>query len=424
LGLAVGEVVAFTGCRSDQTSADVGDVHAQFDVSHAANGVQAADHAGGALTAVLLESLDGDAFEPGNLTYLELLERMRTRLHQEGFSQVPQLVSSLLVELQHRFSLCTAFVPPDPSKARGPGGSSGFDATDGAIAAGGAACAAGFLAALAASPHGGPMLREATTSSGWAPYRDMDFCSGGEHQHGFSALTTWGNMYSGEEPPVTLVQAEQPLTVGGHIAEPLLSWGQAEDPPENHLASRDHASEPLVSWGQPANIHDPLENHIASRDHTSEPLLSWGQPEKIHDPSENHLASRDLASEPLVSWGQPEKIHEPVNTTPAPSSDPLLLGEGPMEAWGSSNNVSLGAEPPSSSNQLASAEPLASWGEPELEEESLGMPDGGKEGDGDDEEDDDDEDDDDDGNGIGLDDDDDVEDFDYVGDEDYDGEEL
>ena len=27
IGLAVGEVVAITGCRSDQTSADVGNVH-------------------------------------------------------------------------------------------------------------------------------------------------------------------------------------------------------------------------------------------------------------------------------------------------------------------------------------------------------------------------------------------------------------
>jgi len=377
-GLAVGEVLAFTGCRSDQTSADVGDVHAQFEVSHGASGVQAGDHAGGALTAVLLESLEGDASEPGHLTYLELLERMRTRLRQEGFSQVPQLASSLLVDLQHRFSLCTAFIPPDPSKARGTGGSSGFDAVDGAIVAGGAACAAGFLAAMAASPHGGPMLRDASASNGWAPYRDMDFCGGDEHQHGFSAMTAWGSMYSGEEPPLALVQAEQPMTAGGHVAEPLLSWGQAQDPPEEHLVSQDHASEPLVSWGQPEKIQEPWSTTL----HT------------------------DAA--PL-----------------APSSDSRLLDGGPTEACSSLTDVSLGAGPPSSINQLGSAEPLISWGEPELEKEPLGMPEGNRE----EEEEEDDDDDEDDciglDDGLGLDDDGDEEDFDDVGDEDYDdAEEL
>mmetsp|Transcript_4328 Transcript_4328/g.8629 ORF Transcript_4328/g.8629 Transcript_4328/m.8629 type:complete len:712 (-) Transcript_4328:82-2217(-) len=351
-GLAVGEVLAFTGCRSDQTSADVGDVHAQFGVSHAASGVQAGDHAGGALTAVLLESLDGDASEPGHLTYLELLERMRTRLRQEGFSQVPQLASSLLVELQHRFSLCTAFVPPDPSKARGSGGSRGFDAADGAIVAGGAACAAGFLAAMAASPHGAPMLREATTSNGWAPYRDMDFGVGDGHQQGLSAMT-WGTMYSGEEPPMAVIQAEQPLAVGGHSAEPLLSWGQAEDPTEEPLASRDHASGVLESWGQPEKIHESVNT--------------------AHMDEDPHV----------------------------PSSDPLLLGEGHMEAWGT-------AEPPSSSY----AQQQFSWGEPELEEEAVGLPRGVEEVDDDDD------------GGLGLDDED-IEDFDDVGDEGYDdAEEL
>mmetsp|Transcript_41436 Transcript_41436/g.74457 ORF Transcript_41436/g.74457 Transcript_41436/m.74457 type:complete len:387 (-) Transcript_41436:127-1287(-) len=177
-GLAVGEVVAFTGCRSDQTSADVGNIHGQFSVN---TGVNTKDHAGGALTAVFLESLlehDDPGAPP--LSYLALLERMRLRLQEEHFSQVPQLASSLLLELNQRFSLTTAFLPPDPRKQSESGGT---DAADGALLAGGAACAAGFLATLAMQPHGAQMVSHAGLGEmhgGSAPFEHHKEISG-EH---------------------------------------------------------------------------------------------------------------------------------------------------------------------------------------------------------------------------------------------------
>lgn len=124
-GLAVGEVIAFTGCRSDQTSADVGDVTAQFHIKpigSAGRGSLVLDPgrngaAGGALTAVFIESL-----QAGQHTYLELLERMRQRLAEGGFSQVPQFVSSLLVELQQPFTLDRISIPPrDKAEEAGSG---------------------------------------------------------------------------------------------------------------------------------------------------------------------------------------------------------------------------------------------------------------------------------------------------------------
>ena len=64
VGLAVGEVVAITRCRSDQTSADVGNVQAQFHVQPSRRGSMligrrrsATGAAGGALTSVFIESL-------------------------------------------------------------------------------------------------------------------------------------------------------------------------------------------------------------------------------------------------------------------------------------------------------------------------------------------------------------------------------
>ncbi|CAE7940730.1 MCA1, partial [Symbiodinium sp. KB8] len=98
-GVAVGEVVAITGCRSDQTSADVGDV-STFGLK------QVSGSAGGALTSALVEALEGQE----ELTYAELLERIRQELARKGFSQVPQFVSSLLVELKQPFKLDSIFV--------------------------------------------------------------------------------------------------------------------------------------------------------------------------------------------------------------------------------------------------------------------------------------------------------------------------
>ena len=64
VGMSVGEVVAITGCRSDQTSADVGNVQAQFHVQQSRRGSvligrrrSSIGAAGGALTSVFIESL-------------------------------------------------------------------------------------------------------------------------------------------------------------------------------------------------------------------------------------------------------------------------------------------------------------------------------------------------------------------------------
>ncbi|EOD21536.1 putative metacaspase protein, partial [Emiliania huxleyi CCMP1516] len=91
------DVIAITGCRSDQTSADVGNVDLQFDLQPTAR-----SGAGGALTSAFIEALDGREAAP---SYLELLEAIRLKLAEEGFTQVPQLASSLLVDLTSAFSM-------------------------------------------------------------------------------------------------------------------------------------------------------------------------------------------------------------------------------------------------------------------------------------------------------------------------------
>merc|ERR1712176_259524 len=93
-GLAVGEVIAFTGCRSDQTSADVGDVSQQFHLRSVGDDAQGqvvidcmratgAEGAGGALTSVFVETMQDASAR--KLTYAEVLERMRKELAQRGF---------------------------------------------------------------------------------------------------------------------------------------------------------------------------------------------------------------------------------------------------------------------------------------------------------------------------------------------------
>ena len=105
IGMTAAEVVAITGCASDQTSADVGDVHSQFDLRNTPHGgqIRYGGTAGGALTSAFLEAME----EHDDLSILELLEHLRERLAQGGFSQVPQLASSLVLNLKQQFSLTT-----------------------------------------------------------------------------------------------------------------------------------------------------------------------------------------------------------------------------------------------------------------------------------------------------------------------------
>jgi len=152
--LAVGEVVAITGCASDQTSADVGNVSAQFGLQPSARG-----NAGGALTSAFIETIETQCI--GSYSYVELLESIRQRLSSLGFSQVPQLASSLLIDLQQPFSVDSVTLPAD-LVGTSPGGSKCRDSifpAAGIGAAGGMGAAGGFMAALAAAPLGLQMLQ-------------------------------------------------------------------------------------------------------------------------------------------------------------------------------------------------------------------------------------------------------------------------
>lgn len=126
-GIHVGEVIAITGCRSDQTSADVGDVNQQFHLK--AIGGDSRGHlvidpqrslgtfssAGGALTTALLQTLKDHSSQ--QLSYVELLESIRKSLSSTGFSQVPQVATSLVIDLKQNFALDTLFVPDDANQS-------------------------------------------------------------------------------------------------------------------------------------------------------------------------------------------------------------------------------------------------------------------------------------------------------------------
>eukprot|EP01006_Ploeotia_vitrea_P026538 TRINITY_DN59508_c0_g2_i1.p1 TRINITY_DN59508_c0_g2~~TRINITY_DN59508_c0_g2_i1.p1 ORF type:complete len:662 (-),score=147.24 TRINITY_DN59508_c0_g2_i1:66-1970(-) len=93
------EVIMFSGCQDEQTSADVGNVESQFQLPEDCG----PGGAGGACTSAFLETV----YAPGgdNITWLELLEEMRTKLRDRGFSQIPQLSSSVPIDLKENFSL-------------------------------------------------------------------------------------------------------------------------------------------------------------------------------------------------------------------------------------------------------------------------------------------------------------------------------
>lgn len=161
VGLAVAEVVAITGCRADQTSADVGDVNAQFHLkpigAHGGAVMQEGPSgAGGALTSSFIETVEDPSM--AGTSYLELLEQVRKRLSSGGFSQVPQFCSSLLIDLRQPFSLDTVSLPGV--------GTGGRDVA--AYGGGRPDPAVGFLSNLEASgPQGAQMLEGHT---GWNNY--------------------------------------------------------------------------------------------------------------------------------------------------------------------------------------------------------------------------------------------------------------
>jgi hypothetical protein len=91
-------VVMFSGCSDHQTSADVSNTET-FELP-ASSGPAAS---GGACTCSILHTLD--KYKNKTLTWVELLEEMRTELKNKGYTQLPQLSSSQALPLTSPFSL-------------------------------------------------------------------------------------------------------------------------------------------------------------------------------------------------------------------------------------------------------------------------------------------------------------------------------
>lgn len=69
-----------------------------------------AGRAGGACTSTLLNILYKDEQTPEeDLSFIEVLGHMREKLSDKGFSQIPQLTSTMELDLTHKFDL----VPDD-----------------------------------------------------------------------------------------------------------------------------------------------------------------------------------------------------------------------------------------------------------------------------------------------------------------------
>lgn len=109
------------------------------------------------MTSVFIESLQDQS--TASFTYLTLLEQIRARLDEEDFEQVPQLATSLLIELSQPFSLTTISLPAQTS-ARGLSTGACMDGSPG-IASGSSALLAGFLSSMASAPQGVAMLNGA-----------------------------------------------------------------------------------------------------------------------------------------------------------------------------------------------------------------------------------------------------------------------
>ncbi len=94
-------VMMISGCRDEQTSADVGDV-SSFNLPQDAG----PGGAGGACTNSMLANLlnDGDALTD-DCTWIELLRNMRKTLSSKRYTQIPQLSTSRNQNLDAKFEL-------------------------------------------------------------------------------------------------------------------------------------------------------------------------------------------------------------------------------------------------------------------------------------------------------------------------------
>jgi hypothetical protein len=93
------EVHMISGCKDDQTSADVSNV-ASFQLPDPAG------RAGGALTSALLNVTYADHQNTGkDLSFSETLLKVRDILKGKDFSQIPQLSSSRPMDVNTNFDL-------------------------------------------------------------------------------------------------------------------------------------------------------------------------------------------------------------------------------------------------------------------------------------------------------------------------------
>ncbi|KAL7433666.1 hypothetical protein ACHAXH_005447 [Discostella pseudostelligera] len=93
------DIRMISGCEDHQTSADVSNV-ASFQLPDPAG------QAGGACTSTLLNFLYADEKVPEeDLSFTEVLEKMRGHLKKKGFTQIPQLSSMNPIDVNHKFDL-------------------------------------------------------------------------------------------------------------------------------------------------------------------------------------------------------------------------------------------------------------------------------------------------------------------------------
>ncbi|VEU40212.1 unnamed protein product [Pseudo-nitzschia multistriata] len=88
--------VMISGCEDKQTSADVGNV-GTFSLPDPKG------KAGGACTSTLLKVLDEN--QGRQMSWIDLLHRMRSVLKSKGFDQVPQLSSSRMMDVNNQFEI-------------------------------------------------------------------------------------------------------------------------------------------------------------------------------------------------------------------------------------------------------------------------------------------------------------------------------
>jgi len=93
------DIRMISGCEDKQTSADVSNV-SSFSLPDPAG------RAGGACTSTLLNVLYADEKVPeDDLSFTQVLEKMRQNLRAQGYEQIPQLTSCNPIDVNENFDL-------------------------------------------------------------------------------------------------------------------------------------------------------------------------------------------------------------------------------------------------------------------------------------------------------------------------------